>query len=131
MVTETHPPVVLIVDDDPTARAVTKLLLEREGCLAIEAPDGLEAIRIALAQRPDLILMDINMPIMDGIEATRLLRHMDVVHMVPIVAVTGETPEKWREAIEAGCNDCLAKPVLPEVFRHALSKYVGLSLRSA
>ena len=125
MVSETHPPVILIVDDDPALRMGTKLLLESLGCSAIEATDGLEAIRITLAQRPDLILMDINMPIMDGIEATRLLRHIDVAHMTPIVAVTGETPEKWRQAIEAGCNDCFEKPVSLEVFRHTLSKYVG------
>jgi CheY-like chemotaxis protein len=118
-------PVVLIVDDDPDLRTATKLLLESEGCSAIEAMNGLEAVRIALVQLPDLILMDLNMPIMDGIEATRLLRRLDFVRMVPIVVVTGETREKRREAIEAGCNDCIEKPLSPEVFRQTLSKYVG------
>jgi CheY-like chemotaxis protein len=122
-------PVVLIVDDDTALRTTIKLLLESEGCLAIEAMDGLEAFGVVLAHHPDLILMDINMPVMDGIEATRLLRRSDFGRRVPIVVVTGETREKRREAIQAGCNDCIEKPLSLEELTRTLSKYVGSHFR--
>jgi|RhiMetdeSRZDD1v2_1073273.scaffolds.fasta_scaffold452977_2 two-component system, sensor histidine kinase len=119
-------PVVLIAEDHQGIRQVTKLLVEQEGCSAIEAANGLEAFQAALSLKQlDLILMDIEMPIMDGLEAARCLRHNDCTREVPIVAVTSHDKQIRQEAIEAGCNDFLEKPLTPEVLRDALAKYVN------
>src|SRR5687768_1209850 len=104
-------PVVLIAEDHQDIRQVTKLLLEMEGCCAIEAANGLEALQAAFSLKLHLILMDIDMPIMDGLEATRSLRQNDFTQDVPIVAVTADDNQRRREAIEAGCNDFLEKPL--------------------
>jgi CheY-like chemotaxis protein len=118
-------PVVLIAEDHQDIRQVTKLLLEMEGCSAIEAANGLEALQAALRWRLHLILMDIDMPIMDGLEAARCLRQNDCTRGVPIVAVTSHDNQRRQEAIEAGCNDFLEKPLMPAMLRDALAKYVN------
>lgn len=125
-------PIVLIAEDQQDIREVTKLLLETEGCLAIEAADGLETLQAALSSKPDLILMDVDMPIMDGVEATRRLRQNDWTHAIPIIAVTAHDKQRRQEAITAGCNDFLEKPLLPAMLKHALAKYVnsGVNYRS-
>lgn len=117
-------PVVLIAEDHQDIRQVTKLLLEMEGCSAIEAANGLEAVQAALSFQVDLILMDIEMPVMDGLEAVRCLRHNDCTRGIPIVAVTSQDNQTRQEAIDAGCDDFLEKPLMPAVLRDALAKYV-------
>jgi len=118
-------PIVLIAEDNRDIRQVTKLLLEMEGCSAIEAANGLEALQAALSLKLHLILMDIDMPIMDGLEAARCLRQNDCTRGVPIVAVTAHDNQSRQEAIEAGCNDFLEKPLMPAMLRDALAKYVN------
>jgi CheY-like chemotaxis protein len=118
-------PVVLIAEDHQDIRQVTKLLLEIEGCSPIEAANGLEALQAALSLKLHLILMDIDMPMMNGLEATRCLRQIDCTRGVPIVAVTAHDKQRRQEAIEAGCNDFLEKPLMPEMLRDALAKYVN------
>jgi len=118
-------PVVLIAEDHQDIRQVTKLLLEMEGCSAIEAANGLEALQAALSFQVDLILMDIDMPVMDGLEAARCLRHNDCTREIPIVAVTSHDNQTRQEAIEAGCDDFLEKPLMPAVLRDALARYVN------
>jgi two-component system, sensor histidine kinase and response regulator len=117
-------PVVLIAEDHQDIRQVTKLLLQTEGCCAIEAANGLEAFQTALTVKIHLILMDIDMPIMDGLEATRCLRRNDFTCSVPIVAVTSNDKQRRQEALEAGCNEFIEKPLIPAVLRNALAKYV-------
>jgi two-component system sensor histidine kinase/response regulator len=118
-------PVVLIAEDHQDIRQVTKLLLEIEGCSPIEAANGLEALQAALSLKLHLILMDIDMPMMNGLEATRCLRQIDRTRGVPIVAVTAHDKQRRQESIEAGCNDFLEKPLMPEMLRDALAKYVN------
>jgi two-component system cell cycle response regulator DivK len=118
-------PVVLIAEDHQDIRQVTKLLLEMEGCCAIEAANGLEALQAALSAKPHLVLMDIDMPIMNGLEATRCLRQLDCTREVPIVALTTHDNHRRQEAIEAGCNEFLEKPLMPAMLRDALAKYVN------
>jgi CheY-like chemotaxis protein len=118
-------PLVLIAEDHQDIRQVTKLLLEMEGCSAIEAANGLEALQAALSFQLDLILMDIDMPVMDGLEAARCLRHNDCTRGIPIVAVTSHDNQTRQEAIEAGCDDFLEKPLMPAVLRDALARYVN------
>jgi CheY-like chemotaxis protein len=118
-------PIVLIAEDNRDIRQVTKLLLEMEGCSAIEAANGLEALQAAFSLKLHLILMDIDMPIMDGLEAARWLRQNDCTRGVPIVAVTANDNQRRQEAIEAGCNDFLEKPLMPAMLRDVLAKYVN------
>lgn len=103
---------ILIVDDDPRSLKLFRDLLQASGYTVIQAADGQEAVALAQSRKPDLVLMDVRLPGMDGMEATRAIkRHPDTRH-IPVVAVTGEAMEKQREAIlQAGCDDYIAKPV--------------------
>jgi CheY-like chemotaxis protein len=118
-------PIVLIAEDHQQIRQLTKLLVEAEGCSAIEATNGVEAVQAAFSLKIHLILMDIDMPIMDGLDAARCLRQNDCTREVPIVAVTAHDNQTRQEAIEAGCNDFLEKPLMPAMLRDALAKYVN------
>jgi CheY-like chemotaxis protein len=105
-------PVVLIVEDHDDTREMLQLLLGVFGCRAIAAHDGEEALSLAEKTLPDLILMDIKMPLLDGLSVTRLIRSHPTLNEVPIIAVTGMvTPQFKIEVLRAGCNDCLYKPI--------------------
>jgi putative two-component system response regulator len=103
---------VLVVDDLAENRDILSGLLEVEGHLIEVAVDGQEAVDKALADPPDLILMDVNMPRMTGFDACRVLKNDERTHLVPIVIVTGLGEREDRvKGIEAGCDDFLTKPV--------------------
>jgi len=117
--------VILIVDDDPKSLKLTRDLLEANGYATIEATDGTQAIGLAKVKKPDLILMDITMPVMDGLEASRLLKGDAMTKEIPIIALTASamkgTGEKIRQ--EAGCDGYITKPIdiqqlLEEVSEH-------------
>ena len=102
---------VLIADDFKDTRKLIKLLLEKNGYEVIEAADGYEAVKQAVKNRPNLILMDIAMPVMDGIQATQAIRrHYDLTE-VPILAVTAYGDFYNERARDVGCNDVIQKPV--------------------
>jgi CheY-like chemotaxis protein len=105
--------IILVAEDFDDTRQMMKLLLEMRGHSVIEAANGQEAVEIATSQRPDLILMDLNMPVLDGISATRLLHERPETAGVPVVAVTAHCGDPvWRErALAAGCVECVDKPV--------------------
>ena len=107
-------PLVLVVDDDRDARVIYGSYLRAMGCRVVTARDGVAAIVKATQRRPDVIVMDLAMPAMDGWTATRLLRHETTTRDVPIVAVTA-APTSRDGARRAGCNAFLAKPCLPEL----------------
>jgi len=103
---------VLIVDDLPENREILSGMLEPEGHLVETAKDGLEAVERALADPPDLILMDVSMPRLNGFDACRQLKADERTHLVPLVLVTGLVAREDRiEGIAAGCDDFLTKPV--------------------
>ena len=105
-------PLVLIVEDHADTREMLKILLNMIGCRVIEAEDGEQAISVAEKGHPDMILVDLRMPLLDGLTVTRLIRSNPVLNEVPIVLITGmDTPQVHREARSAGCNDCLSKPL--------------------
>ena len=101
---------VLIVDDIPLNRMTIKLSLKSEGYTFLEAGDGREAIEIALAEKPDLILMDAMMPVMDGFEATKAIRAIEEIQRTPILMITSlEGKEDMLRALECGVNDFISK----------------------
>jgi putative two-component system response regulator len=103
---------ILLVDDLPENLEILTGLLEPEGYRLDTATDGQEAVDKALADPPDLILMDVTMPRLNGFEACRILKNDERTHLVPIVLVTGLTAREDRiQGIAAGCDDFLTKPV--------------------
>ncbi|MFZ0022608.1 Hpt domain-containing protein [Acinetobacter sp.] len=102
---------VMIVDDSVTVRKVTSRLLERQGYDIVTAKDGVDAIEQLENVRPDLMLLDIEMPRMDGFEVTNLVRHHDIHRDLPIIMITSRTGEKHRErAFSLGVTHYMGKP---------------------
>jgi two-component system cell cycle response regulator DivK len=113
------PPTILYVEDDANNRTLIRRVLVAEGFEVVEAEDAPEGIELALATRPDLIMMDINLPDMDGYEATARLRALDQLQGVPIIALTANVMRGDREkTLAAGCSGYIQKPIdvdrLPE-----------------
>ena len=103
---------ILIAEDHPDNREMLTRRLERRGYEVHTAENGAEAVEKAKACSPELILMDISMPVMSGIEATRMIRQTPQVDTVKIVALTAHAMESARrECMEAGCDDFATKPV--------------------
>ena len=105
---------ILIVDDNKDNQEILARRLEHLDSFEIlVASNGQEALEVASRSRPDLILMDLRMPVMDGYEATRALRQMDWGKDLPIIALTAHAAEEHREkALGAGCSDFIPKPVI-------------------
>jgi CheY-like chemotaxis protein len=110
-----RPPLVLIVDDVVHGRALCAEYLELCGFRVATAGDGLGAVDMALSLHPDVILMDLSMPVIDGWEATRLLKQNARTREIPVVAMTAhQMPGDHDEARQAGCAAVFVKPCLPE-----------------
>ena len=103
-------PTILLAEDHLDRREAMRALLEAHGYRVVEAANGREAVERALEERPDLVLMDIMMPEMDGFEATRVLRSQELTRGVPIIAVTAMDGAQ-RLSLQAGANDFIAKPI--------------------
>uniref|UniRef100_UPI0025DE9383 response regulator n=1 Tax=Brevundimonas sp. TaxID=1871086 RepID=UPI0025DE9383 len=119
----TAQPHILIVDDNATNRVVAQALCEMFGCTSAHAEDGLEALEAVKGGRFDLILMDIKMPRMDGVEATRAIRALDgPVSQTPIVALTANAdPDDAKRYLEIGMAAVVEKPIKPERLRAAIN----------
>jgi two-component system cell cycle response regulator DivK len=103
---------VLVVEDFEDNRFMMRRLLEMSGYRVLEAINGEEAVRIALRERPGLILMDLSLPMLDGLAATRRIRQQQELRHVPIVAVSAhDTADFHADALAAGCNDYVTKPI--------------------
>ena len=101
-------------------------LLEMAGYEVLEATDGEQAIRLAASKRPAVILMDLSLPKLDGLEATRRIREKRGLKRVPIVAVSAhDSIESRNEALEAGCNEYVTKPIDFDRLNQLLQKFVG------
>ncbi len=104
--------VILIVEDDPKSLILVRDLLQVSGYKTIEATDGEQGIELARTKKPDLILMDIQMPKMDGLEATRILKADATTGNIPILALTAFAMKGDKERIlEAGCDGYITKPI--------------------
>jgi CheY-like chemotaxis protein len=105
-------PTIMVVEDYDDTRFMLRQALESKGYRVIEAVDGWEAVQVATRERPDLILMDLNLPVLDGITVTDILRGNEELNGVPVVAITAHnTTDSRADAVEAGCAEYLAKPI--------------------
>ena len=106
------PLTVLLVEDTEDNRFMMRRLLEMAGYRVIEAMNGEEAVKLAKAESPQLILMDLSLPVIDGLAATRLIRKLPEFAATPIIAVSAhDTSDFQLEAIDAGCNSYVTKPI--------------------
>ena len=106
------PPTVMVVEDFEDNRFMMRRLLEMSGYRVLEAINGEEAVELAHRERPQLILMDLSLPQLDGLAATRRIRQHADLRDVPIVAVSAhDTADFHADALAAGCNDYVTKPI--------------------
>ncbi|VVB87937.1 Chemotaxis protein CheY [uncultured archaeon] len=116
---------VLVVEDNPINMKLLKLVLKKYGHVAIEAVKGGEALAKAGSEKPDLILMDIQLPDMDGLETTRRIRKLAFMKNVPIIAITSNAMAGDREKVmEAGCNGYFEKPIDPLTIMGDIEKII-------
>jgi chemosensory pili system protein ChpA (sensor histidine kinase/response regulator) len=108
---ETHTPTIMVVDDSVTVRKVTSRFLTREGFIVETARDGAEALRMVHDHAPDLMLVDVEMPRMDGFELLGTLRSSEKFENLPIVLITSRTGEKHKQrGLSLGANNYFGKP---------------------
>lgn len=118
--------VVLIVEDDPRNMKLIRDLLQHHGYATLEARNGEEGIKLAIEKRPDLILMDIQMPVMDGLEATRIIKANAMTKDIPVVALTSYAMRGDEDRLlQAGCDGYIAKPIDTRNFPREISAYLS------
>jgi two-component system cell cycle response regulator DivK len=116
---------VLVAEDDPMNMKLARDLLTIDGHEVLEATDGAQAVELARRERPDLILMDIQMPEMNGLEAARELRSDEATASIPIVALSSLAMKGDDEkALEAGCDAYITKPVDIDLFRETIARFL-------
>ena len=112
MIEKAEPLTVLLVEDTEDNRFMMRRLLEMSGYRVIEAMNGEEAVKLARSESPQLILMDLSLPVIDGLAATRLIRKLPDCESTPIIAVSAhDTSDFQSEAMDAGCNSYVTKPI--------------------
>lgn len=116
---------ILVVDDNETNLYLIHFIMNKMGCEIIEARDGYEGVNKALQEKPDLIIMDIQLPGIDGHEATRRIRASDEGKDVPIIALTSfAMPADKELALAAGCTGYIPKPINVQSFMKEMNRYL-------
>jgi len=116
---------ILNIEDNPDNRLLIRRLLESRGYLVLEAENAAQALEFVSVQRPDLILIDINMPDMDGYILTNILRSKPALNKVPIIAVTANVMKGDRErTLQAGCDHYIEKPIDVDSFLDQVAQYL-------
>jgi two-component system cell cycle response regulator DivK len=116
---------VLLVEDFEDSRFSLSKLLEIEGYEVLEAGDGAQAVDIAINSKPDLILMDLSLPVIDGLSATKQIRENAAMNSVPIIALSAHDLVDFQmKARDAGCTDYVTKPVDFTVLMTVMAKYL-------
>ena len=119
---------VLLVEDNADNRVIYATILRHFGYRVIEAMDGQEAIALARSEGPGVILMDISLPVIDGWEATRILKADASTRDIPIIALTAHAlASDLVKAVEVGCDDYLAKPCEPRVVAATVARWMDAS----
>lgn len=117
--------VILIADDEPKNMKLIRDLLQVSGYSVIEATDGSEAVELARNMKPDLVLMDIHMPMMNGLQATRLLKTDPQTQDIPVLALTASVGSVDQDKVfEAGCDAFIPKPIEIKSFLITISTYL-------
>lgn len=123
---------ILIIEDDSASRELVKYLLEASGYTVLTAEDGRAGLRTALEAHPDLVLCDLQMPLMNGYEVVQRLREHPGWHHVPMIAVTAFSMMGDREsALAAGFDDHITKPITPETFIGQIESFLPPALRGS
>lgn len=118
-------PVVLYVEDNPDNRKLVKKLLDSAGYQTVTQPDGPSGLTFLETTKPDLILVDVGMPIMDGYQLAGTIRANPEFHQIPIVAVTAHAMQRDEErSIEAGCNGFIRKPIDIDRFPEEVQSFI-------
>ena len=118
--------VILIVEDDPKSLKLIRDLLRASGYAIIEATDGRQGVEQARAQKPDLIFMDIQMPVVNGIEATKILKTDRATKDIPIIALTASAMKEDKvKAFQAGCDGYITKPIDIKRFLKKAKEYLS------
>ena len=108
---------ILVVEDNENNLYMMKFMLEENGYQVIEAADGVEGVKLAASEKPDLILMDMQLPLLDGYEATKQIKANEETRNIPIIAVTSFAMVGDKEkTMKAGCDCYIEKPINPETF---------------
>lgn len=116
---------ILLIEDNAQNSYLTTFLLESKGFAVVTASDGAAGIELAKQTVPDLILLDIQLPMMDGYAVASALRNLDAMRYVPIIAVTSYAMVGDREkCLAAGCNGYIEKPINPETFVDEVSTFL-------
>src|SRR6478735_7029631 len=119
-------PVILTADDDPDIRELLAFRLERSGYTVLQAVDGEEALALALEHTPDLAVLDVMMPKMDGFEVVRRLRAEEATKGMPIIMLTARAQDSdVEEGFDAGADDYLRKPFSPQELRARVQSILG------
>jgi CheY-like chemotaxis protein len=117
---------ILLVEDFDDTRLMMKLWLVKNGYRVLEAETGQEAINVAQRARPDLIIMDVMMPGMNGLDATQRIREYQALRRTPIVAVSAYGADEYRSiAIEAGCNEYVSTPFEPSALAELIKSLIA------
>ena len=117
---------VLLVEDNEDNRIIYTTVLRHVGYDVLEAQDGVQAIALARSERPDLILMDLSIPEIDGWEATRILRRDPTTSAIPIIALTAHAlPDDREKALQIGFTAYLAKPIEPRTVVAEVQRWIG------
>ena len=116
---------ILLVEDNPMNRRVSEFLLRAQGYIVDEARDGQEALEKLKSQLPDLILMDLQLPGLDGFAATKIIKQDAATQKIPIIALTAYAMSGDAErALAAGCDGYITKPIDPDEFHNTVASYL-------
>lgn len=120
---------ILYIEDNPQNMRLVRKILKHAGYEMLEAEDGLTGLRVARETRPDLILMDVNLPDIDGLEATARLKSDAAMASIPVIALTANAMVGDREkAMEAGCDGYLPKPISRQELLKTVVEFIGESV---
>ena len=129
---QTPVPTILLVEDFDDTRLMMKLWLQRKGYRVIEADTGEKAVTLARRERPDLIIMDMMMPGMNGLDATQEIRQYQPLRHTPIVAVSAYGVDEYRRlALDAGCDEYVSTPFEPNALAEIIASLLAAQVSSS
>jgi len=119
---------ILVVEDDVLNMKLFKDLLEAHDFIVIQSTDGADAMDLAREHRPDLIVMDIQLPYVSGLDITKALKADDELKGIPVIACTAFTMKEGEQKVrDAGCDDFISKPISVPLFLNTIAKHLGSS----